>query len=231
MTDRPTENIAAYDAYLRGASIEHTQYGYSNYAEAARNYAEAVQLDPKFALAWARLAVMRSFLYFNSVDLKTNSPEAVREAADRAMSLAPDSGEAWIAQGAYRYRILRDFESAASAYKEAQKRLPNNSYLLQNLAFVLRRLNRWQEAEVNFKKALELDPRDVSLLTSMGGEFYSYLRRFDEAKAFLDRALAISPNSESSHANKAGILQSEGRLDEAAQELSLSPRIRRTISS
>ena len=83
LADRPTENTAAYDAYLRGASIEHTQYGYSNYAEAARNYAEAVQLDPKFAIAWARLAVMRSFLYFNSVDLKTNSPEATKAAADR----------------------------------------------------------------------------------------------------------------------------------------------------
>ncbi len=223
VTDRPTENVAAYDAYLRGASLEHTQYGYAAYAEAARNYAEAVQLDPKFALAWARLAVMRSFLYFNSVDLKTNSPEAVREATDRAMSLAPDAGEAWIAQGAYRYRVLRDFEGAASSYREAQKRLPNSSYLMLNLAFVLRRLNRWEEAEVNYKKALELDPRDVSLLTSLGGEFYGYLRRFDEAKAFLDRALAISPNSESSHANKAAILQNEGRLDEAARELSLIP--------
>src|SRR4051812_13942494 len=115
LTDRPTENTAAYDAYLRGASIEHTQYGYDAYVEAARNYAEAVQRDPKFALAWARLAVMRSFLYFNGVDPKTNSPEAVREATDQAMSLSPDSGEAWIAQGAYRYRILRDFEGAASA--------------------------------------------------------------------------------------------------------------------
>ena len=83
------------------------------------------------AFAWARLAVLRSFLYFNAVDLNTNTAEAVKEAADRAIALAPEAGESWIAQGAYRYRVLRDFAGAVTAYKQAQVRLPNNSYLLQ----------------------------------------------------------------------------------------------------
>src|SRR5206468_12230581 len=101
-------------------------------------------------------------------------PGAVKEAADRAMALASEAGESWIAQGAYRYRVLRDFEGAVTAYKQAQIRLPNNSYLLQNLAFVQRRLGLWQEAEATFKKALELDPRDFQLLGSLGGELYAY---------------------------------------------------------
>jgi TolB-like protein/class 3 adenylate cyclase/Tfp pilus assembly protein PilF len=223
VTDKLTQNVAAYDAYLRGAATEHTQYSYDAYKEVARDYAEAVQQDPKFALAWARLAVIRSFLYFNAVDRNTNTPEAVKEAVDRARSLAPDAGESWIALGAYRYRILRDFEGSVAAYKEAQSRLPNNSYLQENLAFVLRRLGRWQEAEVNYKKALELDPRDVQLLNGMGNEFYNYLRRFDDAHAMLDRALKIGTDSETAHANKASVLQSEGRLAEAAQELAPIP--------
>src|SRR4051794_28144991 len=69
----------------------------------------------------------------------------------------------------------------------------------------------------------QCDPRDVSLLSSLGGEFYMYLRRFDEARAAVDRALQISPDSETSHAIKAGILQNEGRLPEAAQELARVP--------
>src|SRR6266481_4850730 len=173
----PTQNTAAYDAYLRGLAIEHTQYGYEAYQQAARDYVEAVQLDPNFSFAWARLAVLRSFLYFNAVDPNTNTAGAVKEAADRAMALAPEAGESWIAQGAYRYRVLRDFAGAVTAYKQAQIRLPNNSYLLQNLAFVQRRLGLWQEAEATFKKALELDPRDFQLLGSIGGELYTYLRR------------------------------------------------------
>jgi TolB-like protein/Flp pilus assembly protein TadD len=223
VTDKPTQNAAAYDAYLRGLAIEHTQYGYDAYQQAAHNYVEAVQLDPNFAFAWARLAVLRSFLYFNAVDANTNTAGAVKEAADRAMALAPEAGESWIAQGAYRYRILRDFAGAVTAYKQAQIRLPNNSYLLQNLAFVQRRLGLWQEAEATFKKALELDPRDFQLLGSLGGEFYAYLRRFDDARAAMDRALEISPDSATTRASKAVTFQNEGRLAEAAQELARIP--------
>lgn len=223
VTEKPTQNTAAYDAYLRGLAIEHTQYGYEAYQQAARDYMEAVQLDPNFAFAWARLAVLRSFLFFNAVDQNTNTAGAVKEAADRAVALAPEAGESWIAQGAYRYRVLRDFEGAVNAYKQAQIRLPNNSYLLQNLAFVQRRLGRWQEAEATFKKALELDPRDFQLLGSLGGEFYAYLRRFDDARAAIDRALEISPDSGSVRASKAVSFQNEGRLDEAAEELARIP--------
>jgi TolB-like protein/Flp pilus assembly protein TadD len=219
ITDKPTNNPVAYDAFLRGLAIEQNEYGYESYQHAAAAYAQAVQLDPKFALAWARLGVLRSFLFFNTIERNVNTPAAVQEAADRAMALAPEAGESWIAKGAYHYRVLRDFEGAVTAYQEAQRRLPNNAYLLQNLAFVLRRVGRWQDAEPNYKKALELDPRNVSLLSSLGGEFYAYLRRFDDARAVVDRALQISPDSETSHAIKAGILQNEGRLPEAAQEL------------
>jgi len=223
VADKPTQNTAAYDAYLRGLAIEHTQYSYDAYQQAAGDYGEAVRLDPSFAFAWARLAVLRSFLYFNAIDLNTNTAGAVKEAADRAVALAPEAGESWIAQGAYRYRVLRDFAGAVTAYKQAQIRLPNNSYLLQNLAFVQRRLGLWQEAETTYKKALELDPRDFQLLGSLGGEFYTFLRRFDDARAAIDRALEISPDSASVRASKAVTFQNEGRLDEAAQELAKIP--------
>src|SRR5207237_5757942 len=163
--------------------------------------------DPNFGFAWARLGVLRSFLYFNAVDPNTNTAGAMKEAADRGMALGPEAGESWIAQGAYRCRVLRDFAGAVTAYKQAQIRLPNNSYLLQNLAFVQRRLGRWQEAETTFKKALELDPRDVTLLSSIG-EYYNYFRRFNDARAALDRALEISPDSATAHASKAGVFQS-----------------------
>ena len=224
VTDKPTQNTAAYDAYLRGLSIEHNDYSYDAFELAARAYAQAVQLDPKFAIAWARLGVIRSFLYFNGVAPVENTAAAVKEAADRAMALAPEAGESWIAVGAYRYRVQRDFAAAFAAYQEALKRLPNNSFVYQYLGIVQRRLDRWQEAEVNYKKALELDPRDVSLLNDMGNEFYFYLRRFDDAYAMIDRALQIAPDSASTRANKVALLQAEGRLEEADQELARIPK-------
>src|SRR5262249_197722 len=220
---KPTQNAAAYNAYLRGLSIEHNEYSTNAYVLAANDYAEAVRLDPNFALAWARLAALRSFLYFNRIEPTTNTAAAVKEAADRAIALAPEAGESWIAQGAYRYRVQRDFEAALAAYKEAQKRLPNNALVYQYIAYVQRRLGRWQDAEPNYNKPMELDPRDIQLLSSTANEFYVYLRRFDEALAVINRALELSPDSESTRANKANVLQAAGRLNEAAQELARIP--------
>ena len=223
LTDKPTQNAAAYDAYLRGLSIEHNSYGYDASTQAERIYAQAVELDPNFAVAWGRLSIIRSLLYFNAFDLKTNSAAAVKDSADRAMSLAPDAGESWVAQGSYRYRVLRDFEGAIAAYEEARKRLPNSALVFEYTAIVQRRLGRWAEAEANYKKALELDPRNVNLLASIGAEFYFYLRRFDEALAFDDRALQIAPDVASARGNKAAVFQIMGRLEDAARELAQIP--------
>ena len=223
VTAKPTENAAAYDAFLRGLSIEHTSYGYDTYQRAAISYAKAVELDPNFALAWARLSILRSFLYFNTIDPKTNSADAVKTAADHAMSLAPDLGEAHVAQGSYRYRVLRDFEGALSSYKQAQRLLPNSALVNEYLGYVLRRLGRWEEAEPYYRKAIELDPLDVQLLSSVGAEYYVYLRRFKEAYVGLDRAIQIAPDADNARAVKAGVLMSEGRLAEADQELAKIP--------
>src|SRR5437762_660094 len=223
VTAKPTQNAAAYDAYLRGQSLEHSEYSYDAVRQAARDYAEAVQLDPKFAIAWARLGVARSWLYFNGVDPAMNTADAVKESADRAMAIAPEAGESWLAEGAYRYRVSRKFESALAAFEEARKRLPNDSSVYRYLGIVQRRLGRWQKAEVSYKKALELDPRDVTLLNDMGSTFYAYLRRFDDANALTDQALRIAPDSAPDRATKAGLLQAEGRLEEARRELARIP--------
>jgi TolB-like protein/Tfp pilus assembly protein PilF len=223
VTAKPTENAAAYDAFLRGLSIEHTSYGYDTYKRAAISYAKAVELDPNFALAWARLSILRSFLYFNTIDPKTNSADAVKTAADHAMSLAPDLGEAHVAQGSYRYRVLRDFEGALSSYKKAQQLLPNSALVNEYIGYVLRRLGRWEEAEPYYRKAIELDPLDVQLLSSFGAEYYVYLRRFKEAYVGLDRAIQIAPDADNARAVKAGVLMGEGRLPEADQELAKIP--------
>jgi TolB-like protein/predicted Zn-dependent protease len=223
VAEKPTQNSAAYDAYLRALMIEHNNYNYDAYIEAERNYRRAVNLDPNFALAWARMTILRSFLNFNAIDLNTYTADSVKQAADRAMALAPDAGESWIAQGSYRYRILRDFNSALAAYEEARKRLPNSALVYEYRGFILRRLGRWQEAETSYKKAIELDPRDVQLLTTVGNEFYLYLRRFDDALASVDRALQIAPDAVGEHGNKAVVLQAAGRIDEARQELALIP--------
>ena len=219
---KPTTNPAAYDAYLHGRSIEATRFDSSGYPEAVANYGRAVQLDPTFALAWAHLATARSFLYFNGMDSNTNTASSVKDAADRAITLQPELGEAWIAQGAYRYRVLHDFPGALQAYEEASKRLPNSADVFGEIAFVERRMGRWAAAETHFRKALQLDPRNLQLLI-FTSQTLGYLRRFTEAYDFVDRALQVAPDATRAWVAKVNLLQAEGRLHDAAKEVARFP--------
>jgi serine/threonine protein kinase/Tfp pilus assembly protein PilF len=223
-TQRPTAITAAYNAYLRGVGIEQSQSGGSSFEDAAKTYAEAVQLDPNFALAWARLSIVRSFLYYHGVDPNVNSAVAVKEAADRAIALAPELGEGWLAQGTYRSRVLNDPAVALQAYREAEKRLPNSALVNEYMAYAERRLGRWREAEAHLARAIDLDPRNARLWTNAANDIFWPLGRGAEAEAAYDRALEISPNDEFVIALKAEQYQQEGRLDAAAKELARIPK-------
>src|SRR6266550_2359037 len=221
VAEKPTENAAAYDVYLRAVAIDNAG-NLDTTKRVADLYAEAVRLDPQFALAWARLAVARSYLYFNGIDLDKNSGAAVKDAADRAISLQPDLGEAWLAQGVYRYRVLRDFQGALQSYEEALRRLPNNALVLEQMAHLERRLGQADVAQKHYQAAAQLDPRNIDILLTLADSLQS-VRRYDEARTVLDRVLEMSPGNESALAAKALSFQAQGRLKEASEALSKAP--------
>src|SRR5437773_10250200 len=221
VAEKPTQNAAAYDTYLRAIAIDNATT-LDTTKRVAGLHAEAVRLDPQFALAWARLAVARSQLYFNGVDLETNSGAAVKEAADRAILLQPELGEAWLTQGVYRYRVLRDFKGALQSYQEALRRLPNSAFVLDQMAHLERRLGQIDEAQKHYHAAAQLDPRNIGILLTLGDTIQS-VHRFDEARTVFDRALEMSPGNEGALAGKALSLQGEGRLNEAAEVLAKAP--------
>jgi TolB-like protein/Tfp pilus assembly protein PilF len=221
VAEKPTQNAAAYDVYLRAVAIDNA-LTLDTTKRVADLYAEAVRLDPQFALAWARLAVARSQLYFNGIELDKNSGAAVKEAADRAMSLQPELGEAWLAQGVYRYRVLRDFQGALHSYEEALRRLPNSAFVLQQMAHLERRLGQADVAQKHYQAAAQLDPLNIGILLTLADTFQS-VRRYDEARAVLDRVLEMAPGNETALGLKALTCQAEGRLNEAAEILAKAP--------
>src|SRR6476646_6127687 len=221
VAEKPTQNAAAYDAYLRAVAIDNA-LTLDTTKRVADLYAEAVRLDPQFALAWARLAVARSQLYFNGIDLDSNSGAAVKEAADRAMALQPELGEAWVAQGVYRYRVLRDFQGALRSYEEALRRLPNSALVLEQMAHLERRLGQFDVAQKHYQAAAELDPRNIDILLTLADALQT-VRRYDDARAVLDRALEIAPGNDGALAIKALSFQAQGRLNEAAEILAKAP--------
>jgi TolB-like protein/Flp pilus assembly protein TadD len=219
VTERPTQNIAAFEAYMRGRALDDSGYGYAVARKQADAYEEAVRLDPAFASAWAQLSMLSGYLYFNGVDPARFTAESIKHATDMAVQLAPELPETQIAQGSYQYRVLRDYDGAAKALEAAVKERPNNKFALQVLGLVERRQGHWDRALVHLEQAASLDPRNAGLMVVIGGETYFNLRRYDEARRWLDRALALEPQDVMARFYKSNSYAVEGRLDAAEETL------------
>jgi tetratricopeptide (TPR) repeat protein len=175
-----------------------------------------VRLDPKFALAWALLAYVDARGY-NSTALQPTIAlrEEARHAAETAITLQPNLGEAVLAKGAYHYWILKDYDIAVRYYEQARQFLPNSSRIPELLAYVARRLGQWDRSESLFNEAERLDPRDVQLLSEHAVSYIS-LRRFPEALRKLGQVLNITPDDVDTLAGLAAIAQAQGDLPRAA---------------
>jgi TolB-like protein/Tfp pilus assembly protein PilF len=223
---KPTNNPEAYDAYLRGLSFEARSHAPSWFTspdlilKAIGFYERTVQLDANFALVWARLSRMNSFLYFNPVDPTTATRrEAAKRALDNAQKLEPNSPETLLALGYYQYWVLRDYGRAKTTFGRVSKMLPSSSEVSRALGLISRREGHWDESIAQFEHALSLDPRNVELLIT-AAETYGMRRQFPAALKLYDRALDITPNDPDVMAAKGSIYQAQGDLQEAARLLS-----------
>jgi TolB-like protein/class 3 adenylate cyclase/Tfp pilus assembly protein PilF len=222
---KPTDNPEAYDAYLRGLAYTLKTVPTPANALAAQKYLrEAVHLDPKFALSWALLSYADSLGYITTALQPTVAlREEARQAAETALALQPNLGEAVLATGYYHYSCLKDYDTAVHYFEQARQLLPNSSQVPESLAYVARRRGQWDRSDFFFNEAERLDPRNVSLLTQHALTYVA-LRRFPEALRKLDQVLDITPDDVDTLMRKAGIAQAEGDLPHASMLLaSLHP--------
>ena len=221
---KPTDNPEAYDAYLRGLAFEGRNIA-ANYSrdladKAIGFYERAVQLDPNFAIAWARLSRVDALLYFNRDDTATAARgDAAKRALESAQKLEPNSPETLLALGYYQWRVLRDYGSARTTFSRVSKMLPGSSEVPEALGAIARREGHWDQSIAYFEQALALDPRNVQALNDAAWT-YAMLRQFPAALKLYDRVLDITPNDPDAMALKAGIYQAKGNLPEAARLLS-----------
>src|SRR5438034_165801 len=176
---KPTDSTEAYDAYLRGLAYS-LKAGFlpANALGAQKYLREAVKLDPKFALGWALLSNVEARGYLTANLQPTIAlREEARQAAETALTLQPNLGEAVWAEGYYHYGCLKDYDTAARYLEQARRLLPNSSRILESLAYLERRRGEWERSEVYFNEAERLDPRDTHLLAEHAYSYIS-LRRF-----------------------------------------------------
>src|SRR5262245_35226168 len=125
---KPTNNPEAYDAYLRGLAFDgRGPYSFNLLGKAIGFYERAVQVDPSFAIAWARLSRAHAHLYFAGDDTTSTRRDAAKGALNNAQKLQPNSPETLLALGYYQYWVLYDYAAAKATFDQARKMVPGSS--------------------------------------------------------------------------------------------------------
>ena len=223
VAQEPTDNLAAYDAYLRGIDFD-SRPGQTEEAQkkAAASFEEAVRLDPKFAQAWAALARVHAGLYFDQIDASPSRKEAARTAAETATQLNPTEAETLLANAYYRYHIQRDYNGARDLFEKIRREVPSNSEAVTALARIARRQSRWKESLRLYEEAAKLNPRDAHLFMDRAWTF-SMLRDYSATEEMINRALAIIPDEPSVLVNMAWLYRAMGKLPAARAVLDKIP--------
>jgi serine/threonine-protein kinase len=214
----PTNDLQAYDLYLRGLAYTLRSGGFEprNIIPARQHLQEAVRLDPKFAVGWSLLSSVDSAGYLtNTLPRTTAIRDEARIAAETAIRLQPNLGEAVSAKAFYHYVFLKDYDTALRYFEQATRLLPNDSRIPEALAFVERRRGRWEQSDSYFNRAERLDPRNVRII-GQHALLYTILRRFPDALRKCEDVLNIRPDDPQPIALEAGILQATGDLPHAS---------------
>jgi TolB-like protein/Tfp pilus assembly protein PilF len=199
---RPTENLAAYEAFLHGMEHFLNLRSLSEAELSVQFLQKAVSLDPGFAEAWAGLSKAYWQLFWGYDRPGTLTLQT--ETAKRAEQLAPDIPETHIALGWLNY-AHREFDKALAHFERSERLRPSGD-AAQAIGFTLRRMGRWQEALTHFENARRLIPHNYNLYLDGLGVTNIFVRRFDEAEQNLNEALSLAPQVSFGYLFKAHVL-------------------------
>jgi TolB-like protein/Flp pilus assembly protein TadD len=213
---KPTDDPEAYDAYLRGLAYTLSSGFEPRNVIPARQYLqEAVRIDPKFALGWSLLSSVDSAGYITGTLPRTTAlRDEARIAAETALRLQPNLGEAVSAKAFYHYVFLKDYDTALNYFEQAARLSPSDSRIPEALAFVERRRGDWEQSEAYFNRAERLDPRNVRII-GQHAVLYKILRRFPDALRKYKDVLNITRDDPQPVARQAAIFQAMGDLPRA----------------
>jgi serine/threonine protein kinase/tetratricopeptide (TPR) repeat protein len=205
---QPTGDLVAYELYRQAKALDDaTNFDArvnEHLAEAALLLREAVTRDPNFFIAHCLLARVYDEIYFWGIDQTPTQLAKAQSAVDAALRLRPDAGESHLALAQHMYWGYRNYPIARQELTVAARTLPNEPVVFEFLGYIERRQGRWDACTHLFRRALELDPLNLSLLQQLSVT-YQHLRRFADAAAVLDHALSIAPNDAQTRVRRAAI--------------------------
>lgn len=194
--EQPPTNVEAFDLYLQAKQLitnfHDTPDRKETLLRAVRLLDEAISRDNKFALAYCWATTAHDNLYWFGLDPSPARLSQAKAMAQTALTLAPDLGEAHLAQALVLYHGSRDYVAALEQVALARKTLPNNSQVYSLGGWISRRQGRWKDARANLETAAELDPRNPKVLSDLS-VLYDLLHDYDAKEALYDRAVAANP--------------------------------------
>jgi TolB-like protein/Flp pilus assembly protein TadD len=193
----PTADMAAYELFLRARDLFRWSGSgdpRENGEQALRLLDEALTRDPHFALAHCLVSRVHGELYWFGYDRSRARLTQAKIAADNALRLQPDLGDARLALAYYYYFGYRDYELARTEIAIAQEATPNDAEVWDAAGAIDRRQGRWEDAVPNFEKARQLDPRNNSVIWNLA-ETYACVRRYADAASTLAEAAALNPDA------------------------------------
>ena len=224
---RPTGNMEAYQAFLRGRFLaRQPHFTLSTWLSAVDDFERAVALDPEFSLGWAELSRAHARLVYFRYDMSPQRLDRAQHALDRARELAPDSPEVHLASGYYHLWVERDSKAALTEFEAASRGLPNSSEVLGAKGELFRLHGDWQQSINAFQAASSLNPRDGSAMVDVAETLW-WTRRYPEAIEAANGAIALAPDQAWSYLSKVYTLWSwKGRdgLAEARAALERVPK-------
>ncbi|MGH7536912.1 MAG: TPR end-of-group domain-containing protein, partial [Gemmatimonadales bacterium] len=224
LTEKPTANLAAYDAFLKGEAASEG-LGVTDPASLRRGigfYEQAVALDSTFVHAWVQLARAQAYYYYVGTATPAGA-EAARRAAERAAALAPGRPESHLALGDYRANVRGEGADALAAYQAGLQVAPSNPDLLTGSALAEQTLGRWEEALGHLERARAVDPRSVNTARRLGVTLIR-LRRYPEALAAAERGIALAPTNLQLLENLALVHLAQGDLAGAQAVIQAAPK-------
>ncbi|MGB9055531.1 MAG: hypothetical protein WCC54_24945, partial [Pseudolabrys sp.] len=203
--ERPTQDLVAYDFYIRAVSLitialmPSQAGGVANFSDAADLLTKAVAHDPNFFLAYCQLAFVHDLIYngdtwfhHRETDHTPARLALAKSAIDSAFHLRPDSGEAHLALAWHLYWGYSDYDGARAELALVRQGLPNDARAFELAGLIDRRQDRWADAIHNFERACELDPRNgVDLVTL--ATTYLWLHDYDQMARVIDRIISLDP--------------------------------------
>ncbi|MBA2270626.1 MAG: protein kinase [Chthoniobacterales bacterium] len=207
MRAKPTNDVVAYDLYLRAKEISE-EPGISSPDRMAKQISlldQAIARDPAFVKALCLMARAHLRSYWSNYDHTPTRLDAARRALDAAARVQPNAGEVYLTRGILHYWGYRDYDPALAELELAAAALPNDGDVPYFIGLITRRQGDWERSTRQLEHARKLDPRNQIMLFDLARTNYFSLKRYREAAETADSVLAWKPDSFDFHLTRAKV--------------------------